>query len=562
MVTDQTPAATERSVVERIGEDGFANPIRLFTRDQCALIVRHFKHDKLRESGEWWKDWAAVDPFYYKIGMRPALLELLTPVLGPNIVLWGCSILERKPGQQHPWHTDIESSWPGGGFASIWIGLENTSRESSLHLIRGSHHYGKTIQQVRHEQGMVRRGEVTDEVVLGWAREIDAGAELVVPDMEDGDGILFDGRLWHGTNNQRREGCRTALLLQYAAGEVPVYRYEAKQVDYPFEFDKVNRPAVVAVQGQADPERNRVVDPPAYKRRNARPLVSEVSPMEVPLPQESGKPWTPHWLFKGPSANIEFMSVHASVLAPGHSPHPPHVHVEEEILVVLGGKGDLLLGDGPDPQKARRVPVEPGSFTYYPAYQFHTIHNSGSGPLTYLMFKWVGVPYETKAALPLQVLHTAGMTPDRRPDRLYTAKNLFRAPTGYLGKLNAHLSLMDPGGGYPAHEDRHDVAILVLSGELVANDTPVGPNTLLYYSGGTPHGLRNAGNRPAKYLVFEFENPSGQIDPARVKVAGLEPAGKKRRRSRIEKLKTRFSKRLRGVAELFSGETRGGKRRG
>lgn len=549
MVTDQAPASASQTLAQRMNEDGFVGPVRLLTRDQCALIARHFRYDRMREGGEWWKDWAAVDPFYHKLAMRPVLLDLLKPVLGPDIVLWGCSVLERQPGQVHPWHTDIESAAPEGGFASIWIGLENTSVESSLHVIAGSHRYGKTIQEIRHHKGVAKRGDMTDAMVLDWAMEFDPEAKVSVPEVTDGMGILFDGRLWHGTNNQRTEGTRMALLLQYAAGDAPVYRYDSKQVDFPFHFDRENRPAVVAVSGTPDPSRNRVVAPPTYRRRHAWPIVSETHRLKTPLKPAPGQPWTPHRVFKGPTANVEFQNVHASVLLPGHMPHPPHAHVEEEILVVLDGRGEILLGEGPDPEKARRVPVEPGSFTYYPAYQFHTIRNSGPGPLSYLMFKWNGTPYEVEGALPMQVVHGAEIEPEPKPEKRYAAKHLFKGPTGYLGRLKAHISVMDPGGGYPVHEDKHDVAIVVLSGELMANEEKVEPHTLLYYSGGTPHGLRNTGNRPAKYLVFEFENESGPGDPRQMKIAGLEPKPAKRTKTPAEKMKKRLKKALR----IFSG---------
>src|SRR5262245_9917293 len=116
---------------------GFLAPVPLYTTPQCDLILRHFR--SLRAPYVWWKGYAICDRFIYDIATRPALLDVLKRILGPELVLWGASLIERNPGQVHIWHTDIESSDGSGGFASVWVGLENTSAGSSLQLISGSH---------------------------------------------------------------------------------------------------------------------------------------------------------------------------------------------------------------------------------------------------------------------------------------------------------------------------------------------------------------------------------------------------------------------------------------
>ncbi len=147
----------------------------------------------------------------YDLATRPQLLELVKQMIGDGVVLWGASTITRAPGQVHPWHTDIESSAPQGGFVSVWIGLWNTSRELALQVVRGSHNFGKTIQQVVQEHSL-HHGDASAQTVLEWAREFDPQAEIVQPEMTNGEAIVFDGRTWHGTDNTRREGMRVALI--------------------------------------------------------------------------------------------------------------------------------------------------------------------------------------------------------------------------------------------------------------------------------------------------------------------------------------------------------------
>ena len=67
---------------------------------------------------------------------------------------------------------------------------------------------------------------------------------------------------------------------------------------------------------------------------------------------------------------------------------------------------------------------------------------------------------------------------------------------------------MQPGAGYAPHVDCHDVAIVVLSGQIETLGEVVKPHGVIFYAAGQPHGLRNAGEEPAEYLVFEFHAAS------------------------------------------------------
>jgi hypothetical protein len=83
-----------------------------------------------------------------------------------------------------------------------------------------------------------------------------------------------------------------------------------------------------------------------------------------------------------------------------------------------------------------------------------------------------------------------------------------------LRKLHSHLTTLAPGGGYDAHVDAHDVAILTLAGTVETMGHRVGPHSVIYYAGGEPHDMRNVGDEPAAYLVFEFHGSNDvPLDP-------------------------------------------------
>jgi len=461
-------AAWEPSGQFSLVDDGLVGPVKLFTPDQCALAVRHWRHVKGRAPAGWHKSRAAADRFFFDLASRPALLALLRPALGNDIVLWGASVVERTPGSMHAWHTDIESAG-GEGFVSVWIGLENTSLESSLKFIPGSQRYGKSVQQLVHERAMPD-GAAADETVLGWAGDLDGSARIVQPAAADGDALLFDGRIWHGSHNVRTEGRRIALLLQYAVAGTQVSK--PVHFKWPFQFD-AEPPPIVVVSGKADASRHHVVRAPEPNRASRNRAGTVCKALEFPLAEDRTTGWKPYQIFHGSTPNTQSMSAHVSVLSPGCMPHPPHAHVEEEILVVLDGEAEILIGDGPDPEAARVERVPAGAFSYYPAYQYHTIRNAGARPVTYLMFKWRGAPAEIERQAEAGIFRFSNllMAPGAVPAKGYRTEKFFEGPTGYLKRLRAHVTAMEKGAGYAPHADAHDVAIIVLSGRVTAADT-------------------------------------------------------------------------------------------
>jgi mannose-6-phosphate isomerase-like protein (cupin superfamily) len=201
------------------------------------------------------------------------------------------------------------------------------------------------------------------------------------------------------------------------------------------------------------------------------------------------------------------MSCHASVLAGGHSPHPPHAHVEEELLVPLHGEVELVIPESPRDPAPRTERLRPGSFVYYPAWQHHTIRNPGQEPVAYLMFKWRTPEWGDGGELGTEIVRFDDVSP---PDgaRAFWTHHLLDGPTGCLEKLHSHLTVLAAGAGYEPHEDAHDVAIVLLEGAVETLDRRLEPLSVVYFAAGEPHGMRNVGAAPARYLVFELHPPS------------------------------------------------------
>ena len=226
--------------------------------------------------------------------------------------------------------------------------------------------------------------------------------------------------------------------------------------------------------------------------------------VNLPLPENKTGGWAPYHLFKGPTPSLAFMSCHVSVLSPGCCPHPPHSHIEEELLIVLDGEADIEIAASPDDASPRVEMLAPGQFSYYPAWQHHTIRNRSTRPVTYMMFKWTGNMPARSGGQSAGIFDYRGQlaAEDVRP---FALRTLLDSPTGWLNRLHCHVTRLKPGAGYAPHIDNYDVAIVMLAGKVETIGQILAPCDVVFYGAGELHGMRNISNETAIYLVFEFE---------------------------------------------------------
>jgi mannose-6-phosphate isomerase-like protein (cupin superfamily) len=69
------------------------------------------------------------------------------------------------------------------------------------------------------------------------------------------------------------------------------------------------------------------------------------------------------------------------ILQPGKSPHPPHNHAEEEVMIIESGHGEILC-DG------KTTKIGPGSVMYTTPNALHGITNTGDEPIVFYYVKW------------------------------------------------------------------------------------------------------------------------------------------------------------------------------
>ena len=84
---------------------------------------------------------------------------------------------------------------------------------------------------------------------------------------------------------------------------------------------------------------------------------------------------------RAPTATLDELEIHITTLRPGEESHPPHQHLNEEILIVKEGTVEALV----DGQLKRGGP---GSLIFQASNKLHNIKNVGSTPATYHVINW------------------------------------------------------------------------------------------------------------------------------------------------------------------------------
>ncbi len=494
-----------RAQYERMG---YLPPMRLLSRKEAHDFLIKALQSPRELPLDWDKGYAASSRFFYEMATHPGIVDRVSTLIGPDIILWGCSLIANKPGVRHPWHCDIEASVPTHGRTiNVWIGLRNISGDSGLSFVPFSNNFGKTVQQLRYENN-VGRGETDNTLILSWAHQLNPDIQVMTPDMSDGEALFFDGRMWHSSFNKTND-VRYALLIQYATPEVAIRMPDHNSLEWPFRQLSHPRPPVILQQGEDRFGVNRVVQAPArQKSGNYQMTENRIYPLKLPLPLMPGQKWRPFHIFNGTTANLQHLTCHVSVLFPGHTPHPPHTHKEEEILIVLDGQADVILPEI-EADSIYRKRLSAGDFVYYPSHFQHTLESVGEVPVHYLMFKWYN-PLPT--AIKRLPYGSFKCNPVQDSAKAINYSLLFEGATDCLRKLHCHTSVIKAGGGYAPHRDPYDVAILVLGGKIETLGQIVETHQVVFYPAGTLHGIRNPSKQTSRYLVFEFHGRQGLGD--------------------------------------------------
>ena len=86
-------------------------------------------------------------------------------------------------------------------------------------------------------------------------------------------------------------------------------------------------------------------------------------------------------VMRTPTPTLDELEIHISTLNPGKSPHAPHQHVHEELLILKEGTLETF-------QSGKTSRVGPGAIIFQSSNEFHNVTNVGTTPATYFVIGW------------------------------------------------------------------------------------------------------------------------------------------------------------------------------
>jgi hypothetical protein len=237
---------------EQFERTGYLGPFDLFTdekersqwlkRCKAGLSNQLLPHPLARH--------AAVKAMA-QLGMHPAFVQPLTELIGPDVIMWGSAVIAQAPGNSKSFHLDAEFTLAEG--ASVWLGLKNVVSHKTLSVIEGSHLVPISPQELKHYEGLDGNNHRS---VLQAAQQYRPSCRLVNLDVNDGQFIIFHGRLWHATANVSTSH-RYALNFRYAKASSPIRI--SGEGDLPHvKWRKLRTPCLM-IRGESRPGVNRVL---------------------------------------------------------------------------------------------------------------------------------------------------------------------------------------------------------------------------------------------------------------------------------------------------------------
>ena len=212
-----------------------------------------------------------------------------------------------------------------------------------------------------------------------------------------------------------------------------------------------------------------------------------------------------------PTATLQKFECHISTLNPGRMSHPPHLHAQEEFIILKEGTLDVSING-----RVQRVGA--GSLFFFASNDRHNMTNVGDQPATYFVFNLTtaatkSAPAEGAAAaarpgkLSSSVFDWEKL--EAKPTPKGARREIVNSPTVTCLGFEGHVTTLNPGEiPHAPHHHPDEELVVVKDGLMEATINGVaqrgGPGSIFFYGSNDEHGMKNVGTTVATYYVFRI----------------------------------------------------------
>ncbi|MFC4778689.1 phytanoyl-CoA dioxygenase family protein [Paenibacillus sp. GCM10023252] len=195
---------------------------QVFTPQKLRLLETIFE-EHLAEKGSKLSDELDKphlrDPRLLEFLLCDEVLDLVEPLIGPNIGLWSSHFICKEPytGRATPWHED--SAYWNGKLASydhivtLWLAIDPSNQENGcMRVIPGTHHNGFS------EYISVDSSRNTFDSEI---KNVDESAAVYF-ELDKGECSLHDSRIIHGAAPNTSPYRRCGYTMRYFAADIKV----------------------------------------------------------------------------------------------------------------------------------------------------------------------------------------------------------------------------------------------------------------------------------------------------------------------------------------------------
>jgi (S)-ureidoglycine aminohydrolase len=212
-------------------------------------------------------------------------------------------------------------------------------------------------------------------------------------------------------------------------------------------------------------------------------------------------------VLEGKTFALSYFEIHTSTLEPGKAPHPPHVHADqEELMIVKEGHVKITIA-------GMSKVLGPGSIAFAMPGDEHGIENAGNTKATYYILKYKG-----KLPMDLNRSKKAGGSFMLDWNELKTSntgkgyrRDFFNRATSQLNQFEMHTTALNADSvSHAPHTHVQEEVILLLRGNVqmfIDGQYDKGSAGDIYFlSSNVPHNLKNIGKEQCEYFAFQWRN--------------------------------------------------------